>query len=190
MTPFFNPGPIANPEIPIYIAGVNPGLCRLAGKLADGLHAHPYHSVRYLREVVLASIEEGARGDGRDPKHVALSVSVMTAESRSDAEFVRSQIAFYASTPSYRPVMAIHGWDNVADRLGDLARRQAWKEMPALIDDEMLETFAVVAPRERLGAALRERYEGLADRVAMYTPFDLSDGSEPWAAVIAAFRGR
>jgi probable F420-dependent oxidoreductase len=188
MTPFFNPGPISHPDIPIFIAGVNPGLCRLAGELAEGLHAHPYHSVRYLKEVVLSSIREGTRAVGRDPAEIELSVTVMTAENASQAGFVRSQIAFYASTPSYRPVMALHGWGEVADRLSGLARRQAWDEMAGLINDEILETFAVVAPSDRLGPALRSRYAGLADRVTLYAPFDLSDRAGFWAEVLAGFR--
>lgn len=188
MTPFFNPGPIPDPDIPIYIAGVNRGLCRLAGVMADGLHAHPYHSVRYLREVVLPSIAEGARSVGRDPGETELSVTVMTVESAAEADLIRSQIAFYASTPSYRPVMALHGWAEVAETLSELARRQAWDEMTEQITDEILETFAVVAPRERLGAALRSRYKGLADRLTLYLPYRLSDRQDLWAQTIAGFR--
>jgi probable F420-dependent oxidoreductase len=188
MTPFFNPGPISNPDIPIFIAGVNRGLCRLAGEMADGLHAHPYHSVQYLEDVVLPSIEEGAEGAGRDPARVELSVTVMTAESAAEADLMRSQIAFYASTPSYRPVMALHGWGEVADTLSALARRQAWDDMAGRITDEILETYAVVTPREQLGAALRSRYEGIADRLTLYLPFNLSDGDGLWAQTLAGFR--
>jgi probable F420-dependent oxidoreductase len=188
MTPFFSPGPIANPDIPIFIAGVNRGLCRLAGEVADGLHAHPYHSVRYLKEVVVPSIEEGAKKAGRDPGEIELSVTTMTAGSLGEADFVRSQIAFYASTPSYRPVMALHGWGEVADRLSELARRQAWDEMTKQISDEILETFAVVAPRDRLGASLRSRYRGLADRLTLYLPFSFPDRDGLWAETLAGFR--
>src|SRR4030042_3304779 len=53
MSPFFNPGPIKYPDIPIYIAGVNTGLARLAGELAQGFHAHPFHTQRSLREGIL-----------------------------------------------------------------------------------------------------------------------------------------
>jgi len=188
MTPFFNPGPISDPDIPIYIAGVNRGLCRLAGEAADGFHAHPYHSVRYLREVVLSSIKEGAKAVGRDPREIELSVTAMIAENPGEAGFMRSQIAFYASTPSYRPVMALHGWGDVADRLSGLARRQAWDDMTDLITEEILETFAVVAPRDRLGEVLRSRYQGLADRLTPYVPFSLSDRNSLWAETLVGFR--
>jgi probable F420-dependent oxidoreductase len=171
MTPFFNPGPIDHPEIPIYIAGVNTGLCRLAGEAADGFHAHPYHSERYLKEVVLPAIGEGAAKGGRDQKDIKLSVSSFAVTDPDEALFVKAQIAFYASTPTYRPVMALHGWGEIADRLRELSRRKAWSEMPGLITDEMMATFAVVAPPEDLTAALKDRYEGLADHLILYLPF-------------------
>ncbi len=88
------------------------------------------------------------------PSDIRLCVTALTATDDAEAEFARSQIAFYASTPTYRPVMAHHGWGEVADRLRDLARRAAWGEMPELITDEMLSTFAVVAPEADLAAAL------------------------------------
>ena len=124
--PFFNPGPIDHPAIPIYIAGVNPALCRLAGEVADGFLSHPYHSVDYLRRVVRPAIDAGAARAGRHPGEIRLTVTAMTAVDDSEAGFARMQIAFYASTPTYRPVMAHHGWGEAADRLQALARRGAW----------------------------------------------------------------
>lgn len=171
MTPFFSPAPIDHPSIPIYLAGVNRGLCQLAGECADGLHAHPLHSARYLREAVHPALRDGAARAGRDPSLVAVSASVFTVTDPAEAAFARSQIAFYASTPSYRPVLELHGCGETADRLSALARRGEWAQMAGLIDDEMLRTFAVVAPPEQLGSALRERYHGLADWLTLYLPF-------------------
>ena len=117
MTPFFNPGPIPNPDVPIYIAGVGPYLSRLAGELCSGFHVHPFHTVRYLDEVVLPGIAAGAAGSGRtlDDVELATTVFVMTGATDSDVEQamgpVRQQIAFYASTPSYLPVLEAEGWD-------------------------------------------------------------------------------
>lgn len=180
MSPFFNPGPIRHPQIPIYIAGVNTGLARLAGEAADGFHAHPLHSARYLREVVLPAVEQGAQKAGRMRGDVKISVSAFAATSPEESAFVRQQISFYASTPSYRPVFELHGWGEVAERLSALAARGQWGEMPALVSDEMLDTFAVRAPAADLPAALAERYNGLADRLALYLPFVPGERDEFW----------
>jgi len=186
MTPFFDPGPISHAHIPIYIAGVNTGLCRLAGEAADGFIAHPYHSARYLREVVWPAIEQGASISGRDKRQIVLSVSVMTISNPKERDFVRSQIAFYASTPTYRPVMALHGWGDVADRLQMLSRRNAWDEMASMIDDDMLSTFALVAPAEELADGLKRRYRGLADRLSIYHPFLPGERDHFWSDLVAA----
>jgi probable F420-dependent oxidoreductase len=186
MTPFFNPGPIDHPHIPVYIAGVNPGLARLAGEVADGFIAHPYHSPGYLREVVQPAIDAGATRTGRAPEQVELTVSVLTATSRQQADFIRTQLAFYASTPTYRPVMAHHGWGDVADRLRALSRRQAWAEMAEQISDEMLETYAVVATPADLPGALLERYRGLAGRLSLYQPYVPGERDEDWRHLVVA----
>jgi probable F420-dependent oxidoreductase len=183
MTPFFSPAAIDNPSIPIYLAGVNRGLIQLAGEVADGLHVHPLHSERYLREVVQPALREGAARAERDPLAVEVSVSVIAVTHAEEAAFGRSQIAFYASTPSYRPVLELHGWGEVADRLSALARRGAWAEMSGLIDDEMLGTFAVVADPDGLAAALRARYRGLANRVTLYRPFRPGEQDGFWRSL-------
>lgn len=188
MSPFFDPGPIPHPDIPISIAGVNLGLCRLAGETADGFHVHPYHSVRYLKEVVRPAIAEGAARTGRPAEAVPVIVSAFAVTEPEQADFVRSQIAFYASTPSYRPVMALHGWGETADELQALARRGEWGAMGARIAPEMLETFAVVVPPEELGAALAERYRGLADRLALYLPFTPGVQDEFWSRLLTEAR--
>lgn len=171
MSPFFNPGPIDHPQIPIYIAGVNTGLAQLAGETADGFLVHPFHSAGYLREVILPAIQRGISRKGRMKEAVKVSVTAFVAGDAQEKEFVRQQIAFYASTPSYRPVMAFHGWQETGEALSALAARGQWSEMPALIEDHMVETFATVAPPIEWPDALLERYEGLADRLGLYTPF-------------------
>jgi probable F420-dependent oxidoreductase len=186
MTPFFNPGPIEHPLIPVYIAGVNPALCRLAGEVADGFLAHPYHSADYLRQVVRPEIDAGAQRVGRAPGDIRMRVTVLAATDDAEAGFVRSQIAFYASTPTYRSVMAHHGWGEVADRLRALARQMAWGEMPSLITDEMLSTFAVVASEEDLAARLLERYAGLADGLSLYLPYTPGTRDRFWNSLVAA----
>lgn len=187
MTPFFNPGPIAQPHVPIYIAGVNTGLARLAGEVCDGFHVHPYHTAAYLREVLLPAIAEGAAKAGRAPDDVEVAGTAFAITSPAERETVRQQIAFYASTPSYRPVMAHHGWEAAAERLSALAARGDWAAMPALISDEMLDTFAVSGPLDGLAGPLRERYQGRLHRVALYRPFQAEETG--WKRLADGMRG-
>ena len=194
MTPFFNPGPIEHPEIPIYIAGVNTRLARLAGELCDGFHVHPFHTPEYVRQVVEPAVKEGAEAEGRAPSDVELatSVFVITGDSGEaidqQREKMRAQAAFYASTPTYRTVLDVHGWGEVGERLGGLAREKKWDEMPKQITDEMLHTFAVEAAPDEVGPALVERYEGLIDRVALYVPFVPGEKDEFWRRIVEAAR--
>ena len=185
MSPFFNPGSIKHPEIPIHIAGVNPGLCRLAGEIADGFHVHPLHTARYLRESVIPAIREGADRAQRSLSDAPLTISAFVVNDEKEERFVRSQIAFYASTPSYRRVMALHGWGDVAEQLSTMARRRAWDSMPAVITDEMLRQFAVVAPEEDTSEALKEKYSGLAHRIKLYRPFVPGERDEFWRRLCA-----
>lgn len=184
MSPFFNPGPIKYPSIPIFIAGVNTGLARLAGETADGFLVHPFHTPRYLSEVLLPAIAEGTARAGRSRDDVQVSATAFVVTSPEEDFFVRSQIAFYASTPSYRPVMALHGWEPVAEELSALASRGKWNEMPALVGDEMLATFAVIAAADDLPAALSARYQTLVDRLALYSPFVPGERDEFWMNLV------
>jgi probable F420-dependent oxidoreductase len=190
MTPFFNPGPIDHPEIPVYIAGVNTRLAKLAGEICDGFHVHPFHSPEYVRRTVIPAIAEGAKQANRDPEQVTLATSafVIAAENeekaREQRESVRAQISFYASTPTYRTVLEAHGWEEVGERLGKLAREKKWREMPALISDEMLAAFAVEAAPDELGAVLRERCTGLIDRISLYIPFVPGERDSFWRTVV------
>lgn len=193
MAPFFNPGPIEHPHIPIFIAGVNKGLCQLAGELCEGFHVHPFHSTRYLREVTLPNITLGLEKNGRTRADIQLSSSIFVITGQTPAEVqtarqaVRAQIAFYASTPSYHAVMETHGWLDTAERLGMMAARQQWPDMAALIDDEMLEAFAVTGAPDELAGLIQRRYAGLLDRINYYVPFVPGESDDYWRRVAAAF---
>ena len=187
MSPFFNPGRIENPEIPIYIAGVNTGLAKLAGECADGFLAHPFHTQRYLHEVIVPALEQGLEKAGRPRSALKLSMTAFAVTAPHEDLFVRSQIAFYASTPSYRAVMDLHGWGEIADKLSGLARFGKWGEMPALVSDEMLNAVAVVCSADELPGKLMERYQGTADRMGLYLPFIPGERDEFWKTLIAAF---
>ena len=187
MSPFFNPGPIDYPEIPIYIAGVNRGLARLAGETCQGFHSHPFGSPRYLREVIIPAIEEGAARAGRSRAEIKNSVTAFVATTPEQETFARAQISFYASTPSYRSVMALHGWTDVAEQLSSLASRSQWGEMFGLITDEMLHTFCLVTDLTSLPGELKKRYLGLADRISLYIPFVPAEQDEFWKGITSAF---
>jgi probable F420-dependent oxidoreductase len=189
MTPFFNPGPLSSGEFPpIYIAGVNTGLAKLAGELCEGFHVHPFHSLRYLQEVILPAITEGATKEGRRREDVVVSVTAFTATTPEEMSFARAQIAFYASTPSYRPVMELHGWASVAEKLSAHAARGEWAEMPMLITDEMLGEFCLATDEDTLADALQKRYNGIADRLTLYTPFLPASNDERWRQLTRLFK--
>src|ERR671916_1394824 len=147
MTPFFNPGPIEHPEIPVHIAGVNTGLATLAGEVCEGFHVHPFHSPEYLRKTVKPAIAGGARRVGRDSESVELATSVFVVSGESDEEIaeqrekLRAQISFYASTPTYRTVLEVHGWEEAGERLGKVPRGKRGGEMPGVLTREMIGAF-------------------------------------------------
>ena len=173
MTPFFDPGPIPYDPPPVAIAAVGPYLSRVAGEVCDGLLVHPFHTVRYLDEVTLPNVAVGARSRDRNPEAIGLSASVMIGTGRDASELGRArrlvarQIAFYASTPAYAPVLDLHGWD-MGSRLTNLSLRGAWDEMTTLVPDEMVDTVAVIAPVDELADRIRHRYGTRLSRVGLY----------------------
>jgi probable F420-dependent oxidoreductase len=195
MTPFFNPGPIEHPRVPIYIAAVNPYMCQVAGEHCDGMHVHPFNSATYLREVVRPAVEQGLRRSGRTFEDFTFATATFAIVGDSEAErstqerMIRQQIAFYGSTRTYQPVLAVHGWDDLTTKLHRKSVEGDWDGMADLITDEMLDAYAVSAPYDRIAERLKERYAGLLDRTALYQTFqpDLSDPRLP--ALVKAFNG-
>lgn len=174
MTPFFNPGPIPNPKIPIYIAGVGPYLSMLAGEICQGFHVHPFHTTTYLDQVVLPKMKEGAERAGRSIDDVERVTTVFIMTGRDEAEIeeskaaVRQQVSFYASTPSYRPVLEASGWD-FGEKLTALSKRGKWDEMPDHVPDEALTEVGVAAPVDQLGKVILDRYGDRVQRVGLYS---------------------
>jgi probable F420-dependent oxidoreductase len=187
MSPFFNAGAIENPNIPIYIAGVNTKLAKLAGELCEGFHIHPFHSAKYLNEVILSGIEEGLQKESRKRKDLSLSVTAFVATTPEEEAFARMQIAFYASTPSYKAVMDLHGWGETAEKLSGFAAKGEWAEMPMLITDEMLAEFCLMTSPENLASDLKKKYNGIADRLTLYTPFVPKEKDEWWKKLAKGF---
>jgi probable F420-dependent oxidoreductase len=191
MTPFFDPGPIEHPQVPVYLAGVNPQMCRVAGEIADGLHVHSFHSERYLRECVHPAVQEGLNRAGRSRADFTFRASTMVvlgdsaAERKRHARGVKQQIAFYASTRTYQPVLAAHGLEDLVPRLHARSLAGDWEGMTDLISDATLDLFAVSGPFEEIGDRIRERYRGLYDRTQLYPSFQPSLEDPRWPAVLA-----
>jgi probable F420-dependent oxidoreductase len=197
LTDFFSPGPIEHASVPIYVAGVNAGVARVAGEVCDGFHVHPFHSVEYVNEVTRPAIAEGAARAGRDPAAVVLAAPVFVIAGDNDDELhrrrqaVRRQIAFYGSTRTYRPVFDQHGWGDVTGALHASMAKGDLDAMTALITDEMLEVYAITAHWDDVAQALVERYRGVADRVFPYDAMgDLGspDRFERWRAIAKEVR--
>jgi probable F420-dependent oxidoreductase len=194
INPFFNPGPIAHPHIPIYLAGVNPRMCRAAGEVADGFHVHPMHSVGYLRDVVRPALDEGARRSGRTVDDLELYAPVFAVSGETQAEMdasaqeVRRQIAFYASTPSYRVLLEYHGYESLGRELSALMRKGDLAAMPQLVPDALLEEVAIVASPTELPYKLRQRYAGMLQRVSLYFPMPQGISEAEGKHFVDAFR--
>jgi len=194
MTPFFSPGPIEHPKVPIFIAGVNPYVTRLAGELGDGFHIHPFHSPRFIRERILPEIEAGAAKAGRARSALELStqefigVGESRAEIAAEREKIRQQISFYASTKAYRPVLDVHGWGDLAPSLGRLAAQGEWDKMAREVTDEMVDAYSVAGGPDEIAPKLRERYDGLLDRVSAYFPPVTDAEKARWAKIVRALK--
>jgi probable F420-dependent oxidoreductase len=195
MTPFFSPGPIAHPQIPVYISGVNAYMCRVAGEVCDGLHVHPFNSPKYLREYVHPAVDEGLRASGRSRRDFTYATAGFviigdTEEERAVArEAIRQQIAFYASTRTYEPVLAAHGWQDIIPALHRKSVEGDWPGMASLVTDEMVDTYAVTGTYDTIAARVHERYAGLLDRLAFYQPHQPGLDDPRLPRVVKEFNG-
>jgi probable F420-dependent oxidoreductase len=192
MTPMFDPGPNPYGAPRIFLAAVGQKMTKVAGEVADGMLAHGFSTERYLREVTLPALERGLEASGRVRTDVEISYPGMVVTGADEAgvvaatKAVKTQLAFYGSTPAYRPVLELHGWGDLQTDLNTLSKRGAWDEMAGLIDDEIVNTFAVVGPIGDLAGMVRERFEGVVDRFNFYAPYAMEP--ERWAEVLAGFK--
>jgi len=193
MTPMFTP-PTLFPDPEVLLAGVGPLMTETAGAVADGLLVHPFTTERYLREVSVPALARGAaRRTGSPAPQVIDSTFLVTGRTEEElaasTRAVRQQLAFYGSTPAYRPVLDLHGWGDLGDELNRLSRSRAadrWAAMGGLVDDEVLQTFAVVGDPEQVGAEIVARFGDVFDRLTLYTPYDVDP--ESIARVAASVR--
>lgn len=172
MAPNFAPRPHEFGEPLVFVAGVGDAMTRVAGEVGDGFLCHAFTTERWIREHTLPALAEGRRRAGRTMDGFTVKAAVFVATGTAEqiaaaAESVRAQIAFYASTPSYRPVLELHGWGELGAELTDLSKQGRWSEMGALVDDEVLGTFAVVAPPEQVAERVIARCAGAVDRISI-----------------------
>ena len=188
MTPFFDPGPNPHGNARIFLAGVGDKMTEVAGEVADGFLCHGFTTESYLREVTLPALERGlaTTGRSRDDFEISGPFFVVTGTNEEEMEqsvaATKQQMAFYGSTPAYRPVLEHHGWGDLQGELNSMSKQGKWAEMAGLIDDDMLGAFAVVGEPEDIAAGIASRYGGVVDRISFYAPYQ-SD-PERWKAVM------
>jgi len=187
INPFFKPAPLTTDKPPIYIAAVGPYMTKLAGELCDGIHIHAFSSADYIRQVTLPKIEEGLEKSGRTRADISLNSAIFVATNDAEKIEAKKQIAFYASTPAYRPVLELHGWGDLQERLQQMTRDGKWETLWQEISDEMLNTLGVIAEPQDIGHAVKERYDGLLDRIGFYLPFVPGQRDDFWRATINVF---
>jgi probable F420-dependent oxidoreductase len=177
MTPFFNPGPNPYGTPKVFLAAVGERMTEVAGEVADGLLAHGFTTARYMREVTMPALEKGLSKGGRRLEDFEISYPAMMVTGTTDGEIevatqaVKGQLAFYASTPAYRPVLDLHGWGDLFGELNSLSKRGEWVQMATLIPDDMLNAFAVRGEPGEIPTLINERYGDMVTRVSFYAPY-------------------
>lgn len=195
MTPFFTPdrADLAGFGTPkIFLAGVGELMTEVAGEVCDGFICHGFTTEKYLREVTLPALQRGRAKAGKSMEgfEIVGPSFIVTGNDESElshaAAGTRQQIAFYGSTPAYRGVLDIHGWGGLQDELNTLSKQGKWVEMGNLIDDEILNTFAVVGSPEEVAPELKRRYGDVIQRISFYAPY--KSDPDRWLRVISDLR--
>jgi len=196
LQPFFNPGPIDAPAVPLWMGAVGPKMTALAGEIADGMVTHPTNTPpRYIREVALPRLRAGAAKSGRSLDDFALLLGALVATGRDRAsvhrerEKWRSMLGFLYSTPSYWPSLELFGWKHKGEELLKMTRENRWQDMRQIVDDAMLDEFVPAATYADIPDLLVERYGGLSGHITFPTPEDPAQDAAA-AAAIARLRAR
>jgi probable F420-dependent oxidoreductase len=186
MTPMFTPTDIDYGSPPILVAAVGPLMTDVAGEVGDGLIVHSFSTESFIREVTLPRVERALARSGRRRGEFRIDYAPFMVTGNSEEEFERakesakSQIAFYASTPAYRPVLELHGWGEVQTELHALTKQGRWEELGAVITDEILEAFAVVGEPTEVGRAAKRRFGDFVDDLS----FDCENHSDETLAAV------
>jgi probable F420-dependent oxidoreductase len=197
MNPAFNPGPNPYGTARIVAAGVGPKMTTAVSEVADGFTIHPFNTRESLKQITLPAIAEGLKkNEYRQGFEVSCSTIIASGDNEqvlSDARNkVRHQIAFYGSTPAYKPILDCHGWGDMQPQLNQLSKEGKWEEMAQAITDEMVDAIAIVAPREEIAPRIREKLadiEGLpdVDRVNLIARYTTDD--RDWEDIVRELQG-
>jgi probable F420-dependent oxidoreductase len=180
MTPAFSPGPNPHGIPKILVGALGPKMHEMAAEVADGVLVMPFNTERHMRERTMPAIERGLAISGRTRADYEVHAAVIVGVGRTDEELaaargVKSVIGFYSSTPAYRPVLEVEGWEAVQPELNAMTKRGRWNELTELISDEMMHTIALYGPPDEIAAQLAQRY-GDCDRISAYfTGYEPSD---------------
>src|SRR5438067_3294508 len=194
MVPLFAPAPLEHPDIRVELAAVNPYMCQVAGEVADGIRAHPVATPRYIAEVMLPAARKGMAKAGRDGVGFTMCVMPLVATAADRAalaaavEDVRARVAFYASTPTYLAAFETDGHGETAKQLQALSRAQRWEEMPALVSDEMLDTYAVSGTHDQIAGKLKARYGLLATHLEFTMPLAVPADTDTLRSLIVELK--
>ncbi|MCP5027031.1 MAG: LLM class F420-dependent oxidoreductase [Actinomycetia bacterium] len=196
MTPFFNPGPNPHGNPKVFLAGVGELMTEVAGEVCDGFICHGFTTERYLREVTIPALNRGRAKAGKKPLaesddfEIVGPSFVVTGSDEDElakaALGTKQQISFYGSTPSYRPVLDLHGWGGLQDELNTMSKQGKWEEMATVVDDEILNTFAVVAEPEGIAPELKARYGDVIQRISFYAPYKADPAK--WQPIMEAIK--
>jgi len=173
MTPEFSPPAQGLPLPPVAMAAVGPLMLKTAARVADSVRLHSFATRRYLEEVVrpLLAAELAERGKSWENFEVTGGGFIATgpdeAAVREAAEKVRYRVAFYGSTPAYRPVFDLHGLSDLGLKLTAMSKQGAWSSMAAEISDDVLDLFVARATYDGLPEAIARRYGGIVDTVSI-----------------------
>ncbi|MDO8861500.1 TIGR03617 family F420-dependent LLM class oxidoreductase [Haliea sp. E1-2-M8] len=182
LQPFFNPGPIAHPHIPLLGGAVGPAMTRMVGRVADGIITHPTNTPpAYIREVCLPRLQGGLEQGGRAAADFRLMLGPLIATGRDEQavaeawERQRRLLGFLYSTPAYWPSLELFGWQDKGQQLLDLTREGRWPDLGNIVTDTMLEQFVPRGSYAEIADVLRARYAGLAHSITFPMPEDPAD---------------
>jgi probable F420-dependent oxidoreductase len=176
MPPNFDPGPNPFGPPPVLLGALGPVMTRKAAEVADGLLVMPFNSARHFNERTVPAMAEGLRRSNRAAQRFQVVVQTMVAVGRTEADVaaavdgVATLIAFYGSTPAYLPVLEVQGWSDIQPQLNQLSKVGKFRQMRALISDEMVRTLGVVGTPEQCADQIRDRFGPHSAEVCCYFP--------------------